>query len=94
MTILGWLSRSKRDDLVVVVYTRNGCHLCDDAWHELERFQAKHQFHLSAKDIDADPALAGQFNTCVPVIEVNGHIRMRGRFNPVLFQRLLDAKVP
>ena len=29
----------------------------------------------------------------VPVIEVNGKVRMRGRFNAVLFQRLLDAKL-
>ncbi|MEI7686167.1 MAG: glutaredoxin family protein [Planctomycetota bacterium] len=91
MTILGWLFGRKRNDLHVIVYTRRGCHLCDDAWEALERLQTKHQFHLAAKDVDADPDLVAQFDTCVPVIEVNGRVRMRGRFNAVLFQRLLDA---
>ena len=32
-----------------------------------------------------------RFGTCVPVIEVNGKIRQRGRFSEVLFRRLIDA---
>jgi hypothetical protein len=83
---------TKRDDLAVVVYTRHGCHLCDDAWREIARFQETYQFGLTARDVDTDPELVERFDTCVPVVEVNGKVRMRGRFNAVLFQRLLDAK--
>lgn len=92
MRIPRWLSgRKRRDDLTVVMYTRTGCHLCDDAWSELSRLQATYQFALSAQDVDANAALIAQFDQCVPVVEVNGKVRMRGRFNAVLFQRLLDA---
>ena len=77
--------------MTVVMYTRTGCHLCADAWSALSRFQSTYQFALSAKDVDADAALVAQFDQCVPVVEVNGKVRMRGRFNAVLFLRLLDA---
>jgi hypothetical protein len=93
MSLLGWLFRRKsREDLHVILYTRHGCHLCEDAWRELERMKAVYRFGLTAKDVDGDPDLLKRFDTCVPVVEVNGKIRMRGRFNGVLFQRLLDAK--
>ncbi len=42
-------------------------------------------------DVDADPQLAAQFGECVPVVTVNGKIRFRGRVNPVLLERLLQA---
>ena len=94
MRLWRWLfGHCRRDDLKVVVYTRRGCHLCDDAWRDLSRIQPKYQFGLTAKDVDSDPKLVAQFDSCVPVIEVNGKVRMRGRFNTVLFQRLLDAKL-
>ncbi len=41
-------------------------------------------------DIDADPALVAKFNECVPVVEIDGKIRFRGRVNEVLLERLLD----
>jgi glutaredoxin len=92
MGLGSWLfGQWRREDLVVIMYTRQGCHLCEDAWRELLLIQKKHSFALSAKDVDGDPELIAKFDTCVPVVEVNGKVRMRGRFNVVLFQRLLDA---
>jgi glutaredoxin len=92
MGLLGRLFGGKRrDDLAVVLYTRHGCHLCDDAKRELEAARRQYHFGLEAKDVDSDPELTAKFDTCVPVVEVNGKVRMRGRFNAVLFQRLLDS---
>lgn len=93
MSILGQLfGQKRRDDLSVVVYTRQGCHLCDDLWAAVSKLQAKYRFKLSAVDVDADPELVAKFNTCVPVVEVNGKVRLRGRWNAVLFQRILDGR--
>lgn len=87
-----WLRRHvQRPDLAVVFYTRAGCHLCDDAWAEIERWRRRHGFRVAVRDIDTDPVLVERFGKCVPVIEVNGKVRLRGRFNAVLFRRLLDA---
>jgi hypothetical protein len=87
-----WFRKAlERPDLEVVFYTRAGCHLCEDAWTELERWRARHAFRVTVRDIDTDAVLVERFGTCVPVIEVNGKVRLRGRFNAVLFRRLLDA---
>jgi glutaredoxin len=40
-------------------------------------------------DIDDHPDLLERFNTCVPVIEIDGVVRFRGRVDPRLLRRLL-----
>jgi glutaredoxin len=69
----------------VVLYTRAGCHLCDEA----EQTLIAHGLRPSKVDIDDDPALRERFNTCVPVVEIDGKIRFRGRVNEVLLRRLI-----
>jgi glutaredoxin len=71
----------------VVLYTRQGCHLCDDALAVLER----HGIRPKCVDVDADPQLRDQFNECVPVVEVDGKIRFRGRVEETLLRRLLRS---
>lgn len=72
----------------IVVYTREGCHLCEHAITLLRRHG--HEPHLV--DIDADPQLRERYNLCVPVVEINGKERFRGRINEILLTRLLSAK--
>jgi len=75
----------------VVMYTRRGCHLCEQAWAQLEEARRAHGFALSQVDVDAEPELARQYGECVPVVVVNGRVRFRGVINPVLLRRLLHA---
>jgi glutaredoxin len=82
-----WRSRVRQ----VVLYTRRGCHLCDDAWALLERARRKHGFSLSQVDVDGDPELVRAYGLQVPVVLVDGRVRFRGRVNPVLLERLLRA---
>ena len=72
----------------VLVYTRNGCHLCDDARAILEA----HGLNPRLIDVDADASLREKFNDCVPVVEIDGKIRFRGRVDPVLLRRLLAGR--
>jgi glutaredoxin len=69
----------------VTLYTREGCHLCDDALALLHEFGVEP--HLV--DVDASPELRDRFDTCVPVVEIDGKIRFRGRVERVLLRRLL-----
>ncbi len=75
----------------VIVYTRAGCHLCNTACETLARYS---QFLPAPTliDIDADPALCERFNTCVPVVEIDGRVRFRGIVNEVLLRRLIAAR--
>jgi hypothetical protein len=87
-----WFRRSRinRADLHLVMYTRQGCHLCDDAWLLLEQWRQRYGYRLEARDVDALPELAARYGNCVPVVAVNGKVRFRGRVNKVLLQRLLE----
>lgn len=68
----------------VILYTRQGCHLCDDAFEILQR----NGMTPTLVDIDSDPDLAERYNTVVPVVEIDGVERFRGRVNEVLLRRL------
>lgn len=72
----------------VTVYSRQGCHLCDDALSLLVR----HGLMPHVVDIDADPALRERYTECVPVVEIDGQERFRGRVNEVLLRRLLAGQ--
>ncbi|MGE0610304.1 MAG: glutaredoxin family protein [Pirellulales bacterium] len=69
----------------VILYTRRGCHLCDDARDLLQR----HGLRPQSVDIDEDPALQARFTQCVPVVFIDGRERFRGRIDEVLLRRLL-----
>jgi glutaredoxin len=75
----------------VVLYTRQGCHLCDTAWELLKDTQQRHHFSLEKADIDGDPALVAEHGLHVPVVSVNGKVRFRGVVNAVLLRRLFDG---
>jgi glutaredoxin len=90
-----WLSplwpRKKLRHWNVVMYTRQGCHLCEQAWGQLERARRRYDFALRQIDVDEQPELVRQYGDCVPVVVVNERVRFRGVVNPVLLQRLFDA---
>ena len=56
----------------VVVYSREGCHLCEQALAGLRRLGRARPFTLREVDVDADPALAERHGDRVPVVTVGG----------------------
>ena len=72
----------------VVLYTRQGCHLC----HEAEQLLVSYGLRPRLIDIDAEPELRARFDTSVPVVEIDGQIRFRGRMDEVLLRRLINAE--
>jgi len=57
----------------VVVLTRPGCHLCDDALAVVERVCGEAGEPYRGVDIDADEALRARWNDDVPVVLVDGN---------------------
>lgn len=74
----------------VIVYTRPGCHLCDETIELL----AEYGLRVSKLNIDDDPTLRARYNTCIPVVEIDGQERFRGRIERVLLERLLNHQEP
>lgn len=84
--MLEWLLGARRE---VVMYTRTGCCLCNEAWEVLQAERRRFGFDLREVDVDADPALAERYGNDVPVVTVDGQVRFRGRVNPALLRRAL-----
>lgn len=66
-------------------YTRNGCHLCEEAEALLRRYD----FQIEAVDVDQDTELKSRYGPCVPVVVIDGRERFRGRVSEVLLRRLI-----
>ncbi|HUE74904.1 MAG TPA: glutaredoxin family protein [Pirellulaceae bacterium] len=69
----------------VILFTRAGCHLCEQA----EGVLLRHGLQPTPIDIDASPELRERYGTCVPVVVIDGKERFRGQVNEVLLQRLI-----
>ena len=63
----------------VELYTRRGCHLCDEAKAVLLHLRAELPFALVETDVDSDFALQQAYGLLVPVIVVNGRRVSEGR---------------
>jgi glutaredoxin len=57
---------------VVTVYSRPGCHLCEEAIATLRLLQRELGFGLAERDIDADEALQRAYFERIPVIALDG----------------------
>ena len=56
----------------VTLYSRPGCHLCDDARAVLERVRVSTPFELREIDIETDDALHARYLERIPVIALDG----------------------
>jgi glutaredoxin len=56
----------------VVLYTRPGCCLCDEARQVLERVRGRHPFALAERDIEQDDSLLRRYLERIPVVEIDG----------------------
>jgi hypothetical protein len=75
-----------------VLYTRQGCHLCEVAREQLEAAARDSPMTIEVRDVDEDEHLRAEYGLCVPVVEINGKVRFRGIVNPVLLRRVLRAE--
>jgi glutaredoxin len=76
---------------VVVLYTRQKCHLCEEAKDLLNKLQSEEPFNLEVFDVDADPALRAQFNEDVPVVYIHGRRAFKHRIDGGKFLKSLRA---
>ena len=56
----------------LILYTREGCCLCDDAREVLERVRRRRPFSLQEQDIDSDEALLRAYLERIPVVTIDG----------------------
>ncbi len=73
----------------VIVYSREGCHLCDEVKQLLARLESTAPFTWREVDIDQNPELRVKFNEEVPVVFIDGRKAFKYRMSEREFlQRL------
>jgi uncharacterized membrane protein/glutaredoxin len=60
--------------ITVTLYTREGCHLCEQAKADLESLREQYPHRLVEIDIESDPALLQKYMLEIPVIEAGPYI--------------------
>jgi glutaredoxin len=79
----------------VTLYTRPGCHLCEDAKAIIEPLLAEFGATLREVNIDTEARLTEQFGYDIPVIFINDRKAAKHRVNPEQFRRqLAEASNP
>ena len=77
----------------VVLYTRAGCHLCDEAKEQIRQAKAQAPFAFREVDIDLDPELRERYNEEVPVVFINGKKAFKYRVDPRQFLKRVEEAV-
>ncbi len=75
----------------VVLYTRPGCHLCDDARTVVEAVCAEVGERYAEVSIEGDPDLEARFGHEIPVTFVDGRQHDFWRVSPVRLRKALGA---
>ncbi len=57
----------------MTLFSRPGCHLCDDARVVLQTVRDDHPFLLEERDIEADSATFKAYLERIPVVALDGH---------------------
>jgi glutaredoxin len=57
----------------VTLFSRPGCHLCDDARATLRAVREQHPFVLEERDIESDDVTFKAYLERIPVVALDGH---------------------
>jgi len=74
---------------VVVLYSRPGCGLCDEARDVLLAERGRTPFDLEEIDVSGDDALELEYGIRIPVVLVDGVEEFEIRVEPAAFARLV-----
>ena len=77
--------------MLVRLYTRPGCHLCDVARSVIEDERSRTPFELEEIDVEADDALELEYGIRIPVVTVDGEEAFEIEVDPGAFASLVGS---
>jgi glutaredoxin len=75
----------------VTIYSRPGCHLCEEAKGQIAPLLKEFSAHLTEINIDDDPELRARYDYDVPVIFLGAQKAAKHRLDLSQFRRQLSA---
>ena len=74
----------------ITIYSRQGCHLCDDAQKTLESLREELNFEIEVIDIEQDAELINLYSDQVPVFHIDGTHHDFYKVDPLRFRSSLE----
>ena len=87
------MTAARRPKAQVKLYTRPGCHLCDEAKREMLAAGCRDLYELEEIDVDSDPELRRRYGWDIPVVTVNGAHAFKHRLTRDAFREELQRAV-
>ncbi len=78
--------------LALAIYSRPGCHLCDEMKAVVTPLAARYGASLEEIDISSDPALEAQYGCEIPVLFINGRKAFKYRVAERELRRRLNSE--
>ena len=80
--------------IAVTIYSRPGCHLCDDMKALVRRVAASAETPTAIEDVDisTDPDLEARYGLEIPVLMVNGTKAAKYRVTEAELTRILGGR--
>jgi len=77
------------ESIRIEIYSRPGCHLCDEAKEVIEPLSARYAFEVKVTNVDSSPELREAFGAEIPVVLINGKEAFRHRVDARVLERKL-----
>lgn len=91
-----WLARltnaKSGEGVLVEIYSKPDCCLCDEAKARLQELQHRYGFTLHEVDITSEQQLYADYHTRIPLIWVNGRLACKYRVDEQAILRKMLAK--
>lgn len=84
-------NQSPAERVRVVIYSRPGCHLCEEAKQAIQAAGCSEEYTLEEINIESDAELLRLYRHDIPVITVDGVEAFRHRFSPDQFRQKLGV---
>lgn len=75
----------------VVMYSKPGCHLCEETRSHLEQLRQEFDLRLEEIDISTDPALFKKYFDKIPVVWIDERIQLAAPIRPAELRAALKS---
>jgi glutaredoxin len=76
----------------LTLYSKPGCHLCDEMKHVIETVAARVPLTLEIVDITTDPELMDRYGLEIPVLMIDGRKAAKYRVMPEELERICRGR--
>jgi len=75
----------------VILYSKPGCHLCDEMKAEMTRAGCANRYSLEEINIESDATLLERYRNDIPVLTINGVEAFKHRLRAEAFKAHLES---